>query len=403
MDNVNNSLVYKDTAQENVSIDEKVIKIRSYQSFNESNLMTLPFISMRRKRVDEINRTWIRDGKEVGLKVVASKLGCPTIYELDVIMGLFKILSKNMNNEIVVSSLNDEKNTKKVTNMPKVINFTYRSLAKEMGLKGFGKATKERLETSIRRLVECTVYSTLAIRDRELGEYIVDFDGLESSRIFKNYKSYSVSRYKKAEKKLLDPKKVEEYQSIEIDDFFFKNLTNFDLKLYDNDKYILLKLGIAKKIMLILTQWSHGNEKYITMQTLYDYIGLEVNTKEEEYYYNQELKKACQELVDVKFIQSYIVTSAGVKFIFNTTRFIEYRGLDKYKEENEIVARLFNIGIEIQDINKFCRMDTWSYVAALLRYIDNMESKGKIDDVKKFTLKGLPYGRYDVKDYGFEI
>lgn len=383
----------------------KVINMKKSQSFNESNLMTLPFISLKRKRVPEINRLWIRDGQEVALKVIGgSKYLCPTIYELDVLMALFKIHSKNMDNKIEVLTAktideNGEVLSAKhsITNMPQKINFTYRGLAKEMGLSGFGKATKERLEKSILCLNECTIYSVLAIRDQEIGEYVIDFDGCESSRILKNYKSYSVSKRKIANKKLLDPAKIEEHQSVEIDDFFYKNLCNNFLKIYDYDIYKTLKSSVAKKMQLILTQWSRGYEKYIKTQTLCDYIGLDYNTKEEMYYANKQLKIALEELKDIKFIQQYIFINEGVNLVFNTTIREKSLGLNKYNTDEEIVARLREIGIDYDDITKYCRMDSMDYIAALLRFIDNRLDKGGIDDLRKYTLKGLPYGRYDVE------
>ena len=257
--------------------------------------------------------------------------------------------------------------------MSKTIHFTYRGLAKEMGLKGFGKTTKDRLEKSILCLNECTIYSTLAIRDQEQGEYIVDFDGIESSRILKNYKSYNITKWKKANKKLLDPTKVEEFQSIEIDDFFFKNLCNNFLKLYDYSIYKQLKSSIAKKLQLILTQWSHGNEKYI--------------------------KKALDELKGVKFIQDYNLINEGVNLVFNTTGLIKEKGLNKYTTDEEIICRLREIGVSYDDITKHCRLDTMGYVGALLRYVDYRHKKGYVDDIFKFTIKGLPYGVYDVEEF----
>lgn len=407
VDNVDNIVEVSDS---NVSICEKTVDIKQNQSFNESNLMTLPFISLKRKRVREINRIWIRDGQEVSLKVVGGEFLCPTIYELDVLMALFKIQAKSMANKLVVcnSKTFDEDgevltSKHQITNMSKVINFTYRGLAKEMGLSGFGKATKDRLEKSIRCLNECTIYSTLAIRDQECGEYIVDFDGMESSRILKNYKSYSLTRRKMANKKLLDPVKIEEYQSVEIDDFFFKNLCNNFLKIYDYDIYKSLKSSVAKKLQLILTQWSRGNEKYIKFQTLYDYIGLDCNTKEEIYYANKQIKAALEELVLVKFIQGYKWGNEGINLVFNTTSRVKSRNLDKYNTDSEVVARLREIGVDYDDITKYCRLDTMQYIAALLRYVDVKESKGEIKDVRLFTLKGLKLDSYDVRDYMADI
>lgn len=389
----------------------KVINIKENQSFNESNLMTLPFISLKRKRVPEINRFWIKDGQEVALKVVGgAKYLCPTIYELDVLMALFKIHSENIDNkiEVLTSKTVDENGevlTSKncVTNMPQKINFTYRRLAKEMGLSGFGKATKERLEKSILCLNECTIYSTLSIRDQELGEYVIDFDGCESSRILKNYKSYSVSKRKISNKKLLDPAKIEENQSVEIDNFFYKNLCNNFLKIYDYDIYKSLKSSVAKKLQLILTQWSKSYEKYIKFQTLCDYIGLDCDTKEEIYYSNKQLKIALEELKLIGFIQEYSFINQGVNLVFNITSKEKAVGLHKYTTDEEIVSRLREIGIDYDEITEYCRLDTMPYVAGLLRYIDDRIKMGFVDDVKKYTQKGLPYGRYDVNKYMIEL
>lgn len=397
MNNVDNNL--EASTNEGLEVSNRKITIKSYQGFNESNLMTLPIFSLKRKRVTEINRIWIKGDQEVGLTVVGTeKNGCPTIYELDVLMALFKILAKSMDNVIEVSTDN------KVTNFPKVINFTYRKLAKEMGMSGFGSKTKERLERSIKCLTESTIYTNLAFRNQEIGEYVADFAGEESSRILKNYKSYSVTKRKKIGQNLLSADQIEELQSVEIDDFFFKNMCSNYFKLYDYDKYMLLTKGVAKKILLILTQWSHGYEKYITMQKLYDYIGLEVNTTQDEYNANRDIKEALKELIQVKFIQDYnFENKKGVLFVFNTTAKIKSRNLDKYIKDEEVVARLREIGIDYNDITKYCRLDTMSYVSALLRYVDDRNSKKQIEDVKKFVLKGLPYASYDISQYEIEI
>lgn len=132
---------------------EKTVDIKEHQSFNESNLMTLPFISLKRKRVPEINRTWIRDGQEINLQVKGgAEFGCPTIYELDVLMGLFKIQAKAMDNKLVVlnsktvDSDGEVLNSKySVQNIPKVINFTYRGLARENGIKRIWEGNKGKI------------------------------------------------------------------------------------------------------------------------------------------------------------------------------------------------------------------------------------------------------------------
>lgn len=385
------------------TVKEKTIHVKEHESFNESSLMTLPFISLKRKKVTEINRKWHRGNEEVGLRVVGSESsGCPTIYELDVLMALFKILSRNMENKIevenVVLSENDitisQNHT--VKNMPRVINFTYRGLAKEMGLKGFGNATKKRLEKSIECLSECTIYSTFAFRNAKEGEYVADFNGKKSCRILINYKSYEVKNFKRSGKKLLSPDNILEKQSVEIDSFFYDNMCNNYFKLYDYDKYKKLTKSIAKKLLLILTQWSTGFEKSISYEVLFNYIGIDF---EEFDYYKYQLRYAIDELVFVNFIKAYIITDEGVIFIFNTTAKIKAQKLDKYTTDIEVVARLREIGISFDDIKKYCFEESMPYISALLRYVDYKLELKQVEDTLRFTQAGLPLNRYNVEKF----
>lgn len=374
----------------------KTIIIKPFQGLNESNLMTLPFISLKRKKEKTLNRKWIKGNQEVGLKVVGGEKGCPTMYDLDVLLALFRLLIKSIDNQYV---LKDNK-----VDFPKKINFTYRKLAKEMGFKNFGSGIKKRLEQSIKTLNETTIYSSFAFRDQEDGKYVKTFKGEQSCGILENFKSYSIEERKFNDEKLASPREIESMQSVEIDNFFYNNMCSNYFKLYDHNKYIQLTRNIAKKLLLILTQWSSGYEKYITMQTLYDYIGIDVLDKKQEYYYNNELKKSLEELKEIKFIQDYeFKVNEGIVFIFNVTKKIKSKKLDKYTTDYEVVARLREIGIEYEDINKFVKMDTMSYISALLRYVEDRYEKGLVEDLLKYTQKGLPYGRYDVGDYEIEI
>lgn len=139
------------------------------------------------------------------------------------------------------------------------------------------------------------------------------------------------------------------------------------------------------------------------MQRLYDYIGLDVNTTQDEYYYNQKIKEALEELVKVKFIQSYdFKHKEGITFIFNTTLLEKEKGLNKYTSDLDIVVRLREIGIEYEDISKYCNQDTLGYVSGLLRYVDYRHKKGWVEDIKTYTYKGLPYDSYDVSEFILE-
>lgn len=378
---------------------EKTIIIKSNQGFNENNLMCLPIFSLKREKINKLKRIWYRGNEEVELTIIgSSEYGVPNIKDMDVLLALFKIMTKHMDNIITFSE------PTKPNNIPKVINFTYRGLAKEMKLKGFGNKTKERLEKSIKSLTEATIYSNLSLRNQETGEYVIDFNGEESFRIINKYKSYSVTKRKKLKQNLLCAKDIEELQSVEIGDFFYNNMINNYFKLYDYNKYTKLSSGIAKKLLLILTTWSHGYEKYITIQKLYDYIGIDINKKSDIYYYNQKIKIALKELIEVNFIKDYTFNNDGITFVFNTTVKREKLKLDKYTTVGEIIDRLSNIGVGIENISIYLNKDTISYIGALLRYTDDKIEKGEINkSVKSFVLKGLPYNNYDVEKYMVEI
>lgn len=373
--------------------DSKIIKLSKNKSFNESNLMTLPFISLKRKKEYKIERKWVSQGVERGLIVKGTDLGCPTIYELDLLLALFKIHSRNMNNKIELSEDN------KVTNIGNTINFTFRELAREMNYKNFGTTVKNRLDKSIKTLVECTLYSTQAIKNQENGEYVSSYKSEESFRILSKYKKYSVKNRLQEKEKLVQGQQVKEHQSVQIDEFFFNNLLNNYLKVFDYDKYMSLKSAVGKKLLLLLTQWSHQSSKYIKIQTLYENLGMDINSLEDAREWNKKLKIAFEELCAIKFIKNYeFDAKKGVKLDFNDTAKKSLKAR-QYKDEKEILDRLYEIGFSLLDVLDYLKPESLGYLAALLRYVDEQESKGLIKDVYEFTLKGLPLNSYNVSGY----
>ncbi|GCD12876.1 replication initiator protein A [Clostridium tagluense] len=373
----------------------KIIKFKLFQSFNESNLMVIPFVSLQRQKVKTIERSWETNGIKRGIKVVGSaESGCPTILEMDVLLGLFRILVKNVDFKYEYN-----KNTNTV-NLPRKINFTYQELAKELGYSIYGGSIKKKLEKSIKTLLETTIYSNFALRDVNEGEYITDFNGEESFRILKNYKSYSYSKKKKKCEKIGNSKEIKEQQSVDIDDFFFKNICNNYFNIYDYTKYVKLTKGISKKMFLLLSQWSHGYIKYLNYSTIYDYIGVDITLKQTQYYYNRIIKDSLDELKDIKFIDDYeVIISEGINFIFNINKLRISKGYDKYKSTEETIGRLQELGITFEEWTKYYRIDNEDYVKALLRYIDDKIKKGEVRDERQYTLTGLKYENYDVTKY----
>ena len=76
----------------------KVITIKSTHSIAESNLMVLPFVSVRNTKVGIFKREWESKGIKRGIEVKGSvNLGVPTIKDLDVLLALFRIMVVNNN------------------------------------------------------------------------------------------------------------------------------------------------------------------------------------------------------------------------------------------------------------------------------------------------------------------
>jgi hypothetical protein len=358
--------------------------------------MVVPFISMNKTKIKILERSWMSNGTERSIKVVGSaEHGCPTIAELDVLLGLFRILMKNVGFQYEYN-----RSTGKV-NLPKVINFTYQELASELGYKVYGGALKKKLENSVKCLNEATIYSNFGLRDAEIGDYIIDYNKMESFRILGEYKSYSYSRKKKQGEKIGNAKQVKEQQSIEISNFFFNSICNNYFKIYNYGNYIKLSKGLSKKLYLLLNQWSHGYEKYLTYPTLYDMLGLDVKTSQKEYYYNRLIKDALDELVEIKFIQNYeIKKTEGVILIFNENKRKQSKYLDKYNSQEEIITRLQSIGLSLEEWTKYYRLDNQDYVKALLRYVDYRENvKKDIKNILDFTRDGLKKENYEVGEF----
>ena len=375
----------------------EIIRLKSNQSINESNLMTVPFVSMQRQKVGVIERIWETPNGTKGIKVVGSaELGCPTILELDTLLALFRILVKNVDYKYEYN-----RNTGRVS-LPRTIHFTYQSLAKELGFAHYGGTVKKRLEKSIKSLVEATLYSNFAlldIKDGYVGEYFEEISGERSFRILTNYKAYSYKRKKKNGEKIGNAQEVKEQQSVDIDEFFFNNICNNYFKIYDYSKYIKLTKGLSKKLYLLLCQWSTNYEKKLKYETLYDYLSIDVGDK--QYYYNRLIKETLDELQEVGFIQGYEVQkSQGVNIIFNKTKKAIATGLNKYNDERDIIGRLGELGFGIEEVVKYYRLDNEEYLKALLRYVDDKIEKGDtIKDLKKYVEKGIKSEGYDVSRY----
>lgn len=400
VENVDNLLEITNTNNEAVDNTQEQLtffKIKQTHGINETNLMTLPFISLKRKVEPTIERVWKKSNDEVvSMKVVGGEHGVPQIAELDVLLALFRIHLKNNKNGFFK---NKDTNQLKI---PQKIHFTYSMLADELGYKTKSGFLKKKLEKSVKKLNETTIYNKFAILDAEKGEFVSKFKGEESCRILKRYKSYSKEDYKRENGKLMNPYEIKDYQCVEIDDFFLSNMCNNYYKIYDYEKYKGLKMAIAKKIFLILNTWSKGNSKFITYQVLADYIGLDFKEKKEQYYAIKQINKAVQELVDVGYIDSFdILRNQGVNIIFNQYKLDQANYKHLFKNPNEIVPELRQYGLEYDEIGKLMEKESTDYVIGVLRSLRyRLEAKGENKtNPREYLLSAFGKVKWDVKQF----
>lgn len=402
MDNVDNSLEHetekmlqKLVTQENGDVNEKVFfKMKAYQSINEKNLMTLPFLWLGKNAPNEIQRTWKKaNGDTVGIRVI-SPSGVPSIFEFDILLALLKIYIQDNDDGFLI-----DKKTKECDISDK-IHFSYRELCKTMGYKQYGGTIKKKLEQGIKRLTETTMYSQFSIVDASAKDVESRFRGTRSFRLIQNYIGYDKDKYFKMFGRELKASEIKDYQVIQLDPFIFENLKNSYFQVYNYDTYTSLKQGISKRLFLILSTWSKSTSKYIKYQTLYDYIGLDITDNKSRLSYNKMIKKALDELVGVGFIDSFQTKRGqGVNIVFNSLKNDTKLLKTSYTSENECVAKLREMGFEYEDIGKVIKQADLKYIAGLLRYIDARLSKGNtISNLKQYFLKCLK-SKIDIDEY----
>jgi hypothetical protein len=74
--------------------------------------------------------------------------------------------------------------------------------------------------------------------------------------------------------------------------------------------------------------------------------------------------------------------------------------LYKYRDDQEVISRLDELGFTAYEAMKYFRLDNEQYVRALLRYVDDRLLKGEnIPKPKNYVEKGLITERYNVDKF----
>ena len=194
---------------------------------------------------------------------------------------------------------------------------------------------------------------------------------------------------------------VKDLQYVEIYDFFLNNMCNNYYKIYDYEKYKELKMSVSKKIFLILNTWSKGNSKYLTYQTLADYIGLDYKEKKDQYYAVKQINNSMKELVDIGYIDDFeVIRNKGINLIFNQKRLNEENYKKYFLTENEMIGELRQIGVDYEDIIRVFRENDNEYIAAMLRMMRIKVDKGEsIKNKKEYFLSAMNGEKFNLKQY----
>ncbi|HCL4447225.1 TPA: hypothetical protein N2D16_002830 [Clostridium botulinum] len=318
----------------------KVLKIPVDESILEGNLIEIPFISYYKEKepLTAVEYVWVDSkGVEKTIEVRGSKWGVPDEYCFDVLTALFRLHMKQ--NKCIEFDIENQK-----WNMNKTINFSLSELAREMGYKSLGKNVFDKLDIALEILNDTTIYNKAGgtFLDVKTNTYLTP-EKKESIRIVTHYKSYRYSNRDKDQKRI-NYREIKDYTSVKIDDFIYESLCNSYFKIFNYESYRLLKMGIAKKIYLLLSKWRANRSKvFLNWKTLYQKIPL--TDKKPEKYRRKRIRDAYNKLIEIGFLVRVHENTKGVEFIFEDTANDELaldviESKDKPKKYNTIMEIL---------------------------------------------------------------
>ncbi len=372
------------------SVEKDLFHVKKGSGFNETNLMGLPIVSLKREREDKIVRKWLRsDGREAKIIVTGNEYGVPKMLDFDVLLALLRIHLKNNNYKF--AKIDEHK-----IDVPNKINFSFYELSKELGMKISG-TNYNKLEERIRRLIDVKIETSLMAR--ELSDDDGTFD-LKENTIFGILEEYNIvtKEYFDVNNKKYDPTKIKDKQYVRISDFVVKNICSKYFKLYNEKEYKNLSTSVGKRLYLILNSWSKSSLKFISYDVLMNYVGFseeeKINKRKESI---RKIKDGFKELIKIGFIDDIEVRKGeGINIIYNVKQVENKYKKDKYKSKVEIVAWFRSLNIdprfEFEEILDILDKNNLDYLKGFARYIDFMLNKNsKINNLKDYVLRGLCY------------
>ena len=374
---------------------KKILRINIDEAFLESNLIEMPFISLQKSKeiVSVVEYNWSdSNGIKHEIKISGSgQYGVPTAFEYDVLIALFRLYAKK--NRIEFSNDLDINNEDEL-----ILRFSFNDVAKEMGYDDPGGKDIKRIKKAINILIETTIYNkNCAFYDISNKKYIEENE--VGFHIIGNAEFYSLKTNKKDNSKDLN--------SVTFGKFFCESIKKGYFKYFNYNTYKELNSPIAKRLFTLLTKWKNNRSFLeVNYSTLYDRIPLD--TDMDKRYKKASVKRACEYLVNVGFLNSYDIGTEKIKFNFeNIVSEIENKkendnkhGFNTlYKEPRDVNNRLKEIGLTPDEINDRIMLfvTDFEYLKALLRYSEVRNVFGEIDNLKDFVLKGLDE-KYEINE-----
>ena len=396
------------------------INLGTEEEFIENNLIDLPFIyfykvSKNQEKTTTVKYNWTAsDSTKREIEIKSSDRGVPNPFDFEVLLSLFNIFLKQHFEDNKILCVKNKEHTEELKDffetMDNKVTFSYKEIAKELGYKSFSSIVKKNIENSILKLKETTIYNSSQGLYDPCEKIYID-DATYSIDILKDYRGIkyrTITDENGNTKKMVNRKDCKDLNHVKIDKFFLKSLILGNGKIGNKKLRLSLKNNIAKKLYILLNKWQNNrSEAFYKFQTLYERIPLPATKS--DYYRKRRVLDALKELKEKEFLINFEEIKDGVNLQFNKSKkkLKEPKDnknkiqklLDKYNKYDEVIDKFKEYGITDSIFTKHFELCEIQYYQALLRFVEDRESK--IDNIQSYILKGFitKYKEIDKKYY----
>lgn len=407
MENYTQTSFFNDTKCEQ-NVDKSVIKVKKRkpiivklnEAIIELNLLLLPLALIGRTEISNNSSIVIewRDSKNRrrGIKIsMPDDLTMLTIFDIKVLIALFKINSEK--EEVIRYNLSKNK-----YEIPIEINFTKIEISKRLGYRTCAGTITRKIDDALEKLTGAYISSIFdgGLYDIENKRYITN--GKVRYHILELYQTYNYKDIN--EEKRVAAGKIKDMNKAIVNRFFYDNMCNGYLKSIDFDLLIRIKRDVGVRLYCILEGWFCNKNPFVFFkyETLYARIPLPEDRRTANK--NRDIRMACDELVELKYLQKYFTDKKGVYFVYDGSLtyddIINYRqkvyGLNKYNTLQEIISALVDYNIDGNMIDQYVREDNKEDIAAAIRYYEIYKRYDRIKENDVGFLADAIRGKYKI-------